>query len=471
MHKATCYTNLQAASVLVTNYLSCMKKAAITLAILYLFNAHIAFTQTKQYNLNNLYGTAQLQTDFKQLRRQLEQKHVNLYLYTPRPQMNRFFDSLYNSIDSPMTSLQFYAVIAALSSVIKNGHSYVLPAETERDYYNKHAVFLPLHISWIDGKMYADMNCSSDTTLHDGDEITAINGLPANTVMHALLRRQVRDGNNTTYPVWILNNYFREYYSYIYGHPTSFEITYKTGSGNTTKTTIKALSKDSIKHYQQQCYAARLPKPGKGITLAFNTDTTIATLTIKTFDSEELKEAYGQDFKTVMHDYFHQINQHHISKLILDLRNNQGGDPQNGITLLSYLLGQPFEMIHKGPEATGMHNPSEQNYKGKLFVLINGGSFSNTGMVSACLKRNKRCIFIGEEAGGNNCTLSGDTETFTLPNTLITFEIATQTYLLSDAMQNTGHGVIPAFVITPSISDIITGKDAVMDKAMEIAGK
>jgi len=449
-----------------------MKKPCITLAILYLLSLHIAFAQTKAFDASRLYSVPQLQADFKQLRHQLEQKHVNLYLYTPKPAMDRFFDSLYNTIDAPLTGLQFYALITPLSSVIKNGHSYVLPAETERNYYNKQAVFLPLHITWIDGRMYADMNCSNNATLHDGDEILAINNTSAATIMQAMLTRQVRDGNNTTYPVWILNNWFREYYSYVYGHPLAYTLTYKTGNGKTAETTIWALSKDSIKHYQQQRYATRLPAQGsKGITLAFNADTTLATLTIKTFDSDELKETYGQDFKTTMQDYFSQLSHHHITKLILDLRNNQGGDPQNGITLLSHLLSQPFEMIQEGPSSTGINQPVKNNYTGKLVVLINGGSFSNTGMVCACLQANNRGIFVGEEAGGNNCILSGDTETFILPNTHIMFEVATKTYLLSSTRQNTGHGVIPAYTITPTIQDIINGHDVVMSEAVRVISK
>lgn len=449
-----------------------MKKPRITFIILCLLSLSTAFAQTRPNNPDHLYSKIQLQADFKQLRYQLEQKHINLHLYTPKPQMDRFFDSLYNSIDTPLTGLQFYALITSLSSVIKNGHSYGLPAEADRNYYNKKAAFLPLHITFADGRMYADMNCGRDTTLHDGDEILAINNTPASTITQTMLIRQVRDGNNSTYPAWILNNWFREYYSYTYGHPPTYTIHYKTSAGRTASAVLQALSKDSIKHYLQQRYAARQPKPGsKGIRLAFNADTTIATLTIKTFDSDELKETYGQDFKNVVQDCFKQIDQYRISKLILDVRDNQGGDPQNGITLLSYLLSKPFEMIHEGPVCTGINQPAKNNYTGKLVVLINGGSFSNTGMVCACLQANKRGIFVGEEAGGNNCILSGDTETFTLPNTHITFEIATKTYLLSNTRQNTGHGVIPAYIVAPTIQDIITGRDAVMGTAVWVISK
>ena len=46
--------------------------------------------------------------------------------------------------------------------------------------------------------------------------------------------------------------------------------------------------------------------------------------------------------------------------------------------------------------------------KGELLVLINGGSFSSTAILCACLRRDQRALFIGEETGGNAHIISGD---------------------------------------------------------------
>lgn len=418
------------------------------------------------------FTVAELQDDFTKLRTKLERTHGNLYLYTGKTKLDHFLDSLYACITKPMTSLEFYSLITPLSSVIKNGHSYVLPPDDDRVYYNNHALFLPLHIAWMNNKMYADMNCSTGTTLKAGSEILSINGVPATTVMQQLLTRQPRDGNNNTYPTWILNNYFREYYSYIFGHPAQFTIQYKTSDNITNKTTLNALPKDSINFYARKKYAARLPKAtGKGITLTFNPQHTIATLTIKTFDNDQLKDICGQNFKTTLADYFDQINKHATATLILDLRNNQGGDPENGILLLSYLLSQPFVMIQKGPVCAGTFKPNPSYYKGRLFVLVNGGSFSNTAMVSACLAANNRGEFIGEETGGNQYILTGDPETFILPHTKIDFEVATATYLLQQQPIYTGHGLMPKYPVSPTIQDIINNRDAVYTFALKLAEK
>lgn len=422
--------------------------------------AQADFSPGQQFNV------AELQDDFTHLRNTLEKKHANLYLYTDKNTFNHFFDSLYAAINRPMTALEFYALITPLSSVVKNGHSYVLPGEKSREYYNKHELFTPLQIKWIDNKMYVGMNCSSDTTLKDSVQITAINGVAAEDIFATLLTRQVRDGNNTTYPTWILNNYFREYYSYVFGHPAAFNISYINADNATATTSLQALPKDSIKYYQRTKYAPSQETNSKGISLVFNNTT--ATLTIKTFDNDNLKEIYNQNFKTEIGVCFTQIKEKNAPRLILDLRDNQGGDPKNGILLLSHLLNHPFEMIHKGPVSAGIFQPADEPYTRTLYVLVNGGSFSNTGMVSACLAANNRGIFIGEETGGNQYILSGDAFTYTLPHTKIEYEIATTTYQLNDKVKTAGHGVIPAYTVTPDMQDIITQKDVVREFAEKL---
>ncbi|MBK8351986.1 MAG: hypothetical protein IPL21_09905 [Saprospirales bacterium] len=61
-----------------------------------------------------------------------------------------------------------------------------------------------------------------------------------------------RDGYNSTYPLWILNEWFREFYSYVFGHPTTFNLSIKLVENITLSKTINALSKDSILHTRKE---------------------------------------------------------------------------------------------------------------------------------------------------------------------------------------------------------------------------
>src|SRR5262249_34499341 len=155
-------------------------------------------------------------------------------------------DSLYGSITTPLTERQFYNSVTLLNEKIKDGHTMFLPGEDAMNYSNTHGGFFPFYVFITGEKLFINMNCSADTTISEGSEILSINDKPAKEVLDFLLARQIRDGYNTTYPLWILNTYFKSYFAFSFGQPDSFEIFYKDNGSDKT-TVIRALSNDSIR--------------------------------------------------------------------------------------------------------------------------------------------------------------------------------------------------------------------------------
>ena len=188
------------------------------------------FAQKNNYDPYHLYSTDELKADFRYLQSSIEKHHPNLYLYTPKATLNIFFDSLYNSIGHPLTAVKFYNIITLLNSKIKDGHTMFLPGEEATNYLNKNAGFFPFYIFTTGDKLFVTMNCSADTSIKPGAEIVSINGVGTADIMNQLISRQIRDGNSNTYPIWILTNYFKEYFSFSFGHPDSFLIAYKNDS-------------------------------------------------------------------------------------------------------------------------------------------------------------------------------------------------------------------------------------------------
>jgi hypothetical protein len=427
-----------------------------------------AFSQHENYDRDKLFTVKELKEDLSFYKKKLEQINPTLYRYTSKAGIDLFFDSLSNSIQQSMTDIDFYNIITLLNSKIKDGHTMILPGEAATNYFNTHAAFFPFYVIATADKIFVNMNCTGDTTAHEADEIASINGVPAQKIMEFLLMRQVRDGNNQTYPLWILNSYFKSYYSFSFGHPASFELAYKH-NGVINKTSVAALPNDSIQFYRQQKYAWRLPGPPdqKGITIEINKDIQAAFLTIKDFHDDVLKNTYHQQFVPEIKKAFSLIQENNIRSLVIDLRDNQGGDIENGQELLSYLLDSAFSIIDKGP-SSGIVAPNENVYKGKLYVLINGGSFSNSGIVSSCLEKHGRAVFIGEETGGNKTAITGNSKSITLPNTRFVCEIAAREYVLRSGVVNNGHGIMPTYYCMPSVTDIIAGKDKVKEFVMNL---
>jgi len=431
------------------------------------------------------YAVDDLKSDIAFLKQKLQDNHPNLYLYSDKKIIDNLFDSLTNAISVPMTELEFYKHITIISSVIKDGHTIILPSPYTTTYYSTNSKFLPYKLRLIDNHLFSEMVLTSNNSIAEGAEITAINAVESKEIIKQLTERQVRDGYNETYPTWIIDNYFREYYSYIYGHPNEFSIQYKINNAS-FQTTIQALANDSINYYRQQKYLDKtnLKKANEGIVLKTFLIPDYAILTIKDFHHNVLKKEYKQDFETEIAKAFKQINDAKIDNLILDLRNNQGGDIKYGVYLLSYLLHQDFrvvelyykvsnetsnyQLVKTSGEELGVHKPKKDNFKGQLYVLINGGSFSNSGIVATTLKQYGKAIFIGNETGGSNRVLAGWTNEYSLPKTNIHIEIPTKQFMLLENLPLTGHGTMPDFEISETIEDILSNKDKVKDFAIKL---
>ena len=151
--------------------------------------------------------------------------------------------------------------------------------------------------------------------------------------------------------------------------------------------------------------------------------------------------------------------------------------------MLTYLLSEPFVLVEQyyrkkngsivecnGPQS-GIHEPMSQNFKGNIYVLINGGSFSNTAIFCSVLRKHKRAIFIGEETGGSEFVICGSPKSITLPNTAIQVELPRLQFMIKSNEESELHGVIPDYHIEPKIDYIIEQKDKDMEFTFVLISK
>ncbi len=428
--------------------------------------------------LDKQFSSAELQEDFKAFRNKYESMLANLYLYTPKQQLDKVFDSLYQNIQ-PMTTKEFYSYITPVSSFIKDGHANIYLPEDVTEYNSEHADYFPFNVYWFHDSLYISMNLSEDTTLKEGTVILDINGNSAKEIMDYLLARQVRDGNNNQYPIWILNTYFRAYYGFHFGYPKTYTLTIKSGNNPPETKQLKALPRALIAQHK----TARYPAQKKESYFYMDTANHTGIFTLKDWEEKGLKGRIDEVFA--------QLKSLKAANLIIDVRDNQGGDFNPAIQLLSNLLKEPFEYFSDLKSVAGMSDsglilktqtgkilgtqkPVKNPYTGKLYVLINGGCFSNTASFCSRIEYYKRGIFIGEETGGNKVVFSGVfglKEKTVLPNTKIICENANYRMTVSDITKNTGHGIIPTHLVVPTINDILTNKDVVMEYALKLISK
>jgi hypothetical protein len=404
--------------------------------------------------VNRVFTIAELQADFQTLRKKLETQ-PGLYFYTNKTNFDRLFDSLYLSINRPMDSFEFYDLITNLYPAIKNGHTLFLPPLALMVAHSEKDLFFPFDIFFVDQRMYVLRNCSDDLSIQVGDEILSINGLSVDSIYKNLMRHQLRDGHNSTYPNWILNQWFREYYSYHYNLRDTFLLSYAHET-ETIVTPVSTLPKSKIRSYRQERY----PKVNEPPVLSFSLDTSLhaARLSIRSFDQKELGK---QSFKQFVGHAFARMEEAKTQNLILDLRDNQGGNPAYGKLLLSYLLDEPFRLVEKGP-ASGKTHPQKKIFKGSVYVLVNGGSFSVTAMVASCLSSKNRSVIIGEETGGNGEKIAGSARSVVLPHTKMYCEIPKRVWYIR-SYDSSGHGILPDISVKHEPSDYLNAGDACME--------
>ncbi len=440
-----------------------------------------------------------LQQDFTFFKTILSENYPSLYRYTGKAKLDRQFDSCYAAIGPQTTEIEFLKIIKLLFSAIKDGHLYCGPSPQLRQYMDEEAKLFPLKIQFIGNKAY--LRASSGSDLPAGTEILSIDHKPVNEIKKELFRYMVSDGNIESKKYHILNYAFSSYYLMVFGERPDFAVTYKSNKVQKTIKVSAVRRKDIPKDAESN---------GLQDLLKLTFKDSIALLTIKTFDSVALKDA-GNDYRAFLESSFKEINRRSIKKLVIDLRGNGGGRDLYGALLYAYLADKKFAYYKQLTAATtklpyeqfrsnnssynnldstmldsvdahsfrlkniahpglGVLEPNKTRYSGKVWFLIDGLSFSATAEFCAVARGNRRGKFIGQETGGGyegNTSMQIDT---TLPNTktAISFGMIKYEMAVTKARYK-GRGVIPNYIITPTISDIINKKDPQLDFAMTLA--
>ena len=206
------------------------------------------------YNPSKQFSPDTLKSDFLFLREKLQIIHPALYRYTSKKDFDQFFDSLYRTFNEPLNEQQFLSRVQLINEKIKDGHTMFLPDKAFMEDNKDLSRFFPFSVAWIDNKLYITENNGNDPSILIGMEITKINGVDARILMSKLMIRQIRDGYSTGYPVWILENYFAQYYGFAFGLPVRYTIVLKTAKGETITKRIRAMSRTEIRLLQNQRY-------------------------------------------------------------------------------------------------------------------------------------------------------------------------------------------------------------------------
>ncbi len=458
---------------------------------------------SKQSLLTKKYASEQLIEDATILKNVILKMHPVIGIYNSKGYYETKFNNFIYSINDSLTEKQFRIKLKILINDLHCGHTEVGFSKKYGKEINKLKLnYSPYLFIPVQNKIYvlAGLTKKRDTLLTKGIEILRINGYSADSMLKACKQMITVDGFNETGKNHYLKYGFNGYYLGLFGRPDTFNVEYlKNKVIKTVKypaqkliniPAIPLLAKDdsSFSIYKRATIKYKFLDTAKKTVF----------LKIASFSRKGYRKAYKKIFKKL------EIN--HSENLIIDLRNNGGGSLANSYKLLSYLLDSsqnqtlkthiknyPFKKYTSGnvwfrsmrfgfkyiakKQSVGdtdnyivkIKPIKKYHYAKKIYVLINGGSFSASCLVGAYLKNNNRATFIGEETSGTleGCN-AGITPYYILPNTHLKVRIPAFRINHDIFKTTTGHGILPDYKIEYTINDIFAKKDLELLKVKEL---
>jgi len=455
--------------------------------------------------------------DFKWLRFAVEYVHPRLYKYDDKKTVDTRFDGLSKQINNEISGLDFLALVSKANAAVRCGHLYTIPqGQLEREVLEKKV--LPFHIKVLEDKIYILNDCSNSSIL-SGSQILTINGKSDREIFDAIIQGIASDGYIQTRKQRLMERYFFHlfqgfdlYYHLHVDRGDVFRIEYLEFATSKRKTvTVEGISIDErqkilLKKYsvdEQDWFKTPSPK----IEIDKQNDFALLTVSRSFYD-----QAIDPNFDSLLHTAFAQIKNKLIINLILDLRNNEGGDEHQQMELMSYLYDKPFKLYqniylshldfrplknviierdtsqllfnnddeymrrindnlwinnYEYSDNLMLKQPKDNVFTGKLYVLTNGITFSSAADLVSDLKKTTDAVFIGEESGGTyEGPTGGDNIVIQLPNSKIMVRISPNIQIGHMYQKHPiGRGVLPTHPIKYTIKDIVDGKDLEMELA------
>ena len=460
------------------------------------------FSQKPSFDLQKKFPVSAILQDIDYTEKYLTKFHPDPYKYISKDSLHAFVLSIKSKIDTPLTEMQARFYIKQIVAKIGCGHTDAGASKRYTKAIKKISrAALPLNVFVVDStRLFILNNLSKDSSIRPGDEIVSINNQPPKNILKTIYSVYTTDGYNETYKKQgIKYEWFKYFYSFCYGYHQDYNVKIKDRSGKISLHTLTCISslKDTL----------ILPKKDS-VQLTYKTktcsyynikdDKNIAVIGITGFKGRNWNWFYRKSFKDIKHKK--------IENLVIDLRDNGGGQISKGMKFLSYLIDERITLPFDRKPNLMVFNPrfkmdvfsrltpfiftglfpnwpvngrlrhyfirfpkKHKVYKGNIYVLVNGKSFSMSGVVSSYLKYKANATIIGEETGGNiagsNAVISGK---IVLPNSKIRVFIPMYHLYHTINVENKGRGLMPDYPTHYSKEDVLKAIDVDLNKVKEI---
>lgn len=459
-----------------------MKKLVVCLLLI---SGLSAFSQKK-------YTPQEMKADVDSLVRYIEETHPNPYYRYSKQKFQKDILSLKKGFSDPMSEIDFYLACIQVISKLDDGHTGI--DILLNSYLKTNPSLLLYEFTLSLQKPYITTVKPYTTIKNDipkGSVIVSINGVPAEKIVKDIIT--LNTGERDEFKAEYGANSFFFYVDYLYRAKGNYKAVYKLG-GKKQQALIKGVPyhdyEKQTANLKQEDTSKTAENSEENYTLKLLPEQKTAVIRFQVFDWEGF-----QDFCQLA---FTEIRDKKIENLIIDIRNNLGGDSDVGDELFQYFMNRPYKQYDrvvgknspllkerlkehhkKGKEldasdlellqkTNGTYDtivydeiPIRENplrFAGNMYLLTSAQTFSSAADFAQCFSHYKRGKIIGEETGGLVVSY-GDIVSHQLPNTGLPITISSKLYYNVGTKTDDWRGATP---------DIKVPSREALDKALQI---
>jgi hypothetical protein len=483
--------------------------------LLHQFTGYAQFVGSRQVNLEAQlrFDIGKCIKDLHYLNARLQDAHPCMYCYTDSLTVHQKFSSIIDSLEKRrdasynerLTESEFTLMVKEYLSILKDGHLDAGNYSSLARYISNRGRFFPLQLLFESSKVYIHHDFSGylDTTVI-GMELLSINGVPVQTIAEKMYAISSADAGIDIFKTRQLENLERFNISYwmLYEPTDTYKITFKSGIDSTTYTQyVPGITAKEIMFVNEQ----QKNRPALRIHEMLST----AYMDINSFEGMSDKNEVVR-FWQFLEKSFKEINKKKVQHLVIDLRNNPGGMIYNAHLLLNYIseenIASDFQVkssqllketknqsvfnfflknfdnssyaskIAHTPVGSFIRFSSKDHFianqrlkfKGKVYLMVNGTTFSAAGLFTKFFKEHNLGVIVGEECGASPTFSFGNVALFDLPHTGLQVYVPTAIVVNDKLHDYANRGIMPDIVINRIIAEEIKGEDSVLRQVMHM---
>jgi len=440
---------------------------SISFITLFFLNSHAQQPRTE-------FGPNEILEDVAYLYNSLKDAHYDLYAYTSEEEFARNYHRIKNAITSDSIDiLEATNIFQKVISAVKNGHTEIdFPVASYRAYAYNGGTLFPLEIAFENNKNLIRKNFSDNQSIQIGSEIVRINGRAMEDILVEIYphisaeRKYLKNAKIELYS-------FPRLYWQVFGRQDDFQVEIKD-QGVIKTYSIKAVN-------LIDGYETKRTEILNSIR-ELNFFDSIAYVNPGPFSGDEI------EYQKFIDAAFIKTKEQKCKVLILDLRNNGGGNDSYSDYLVSYIADTPFQwnsrlsiktseflkdhtrkyndttdsyfkniLEHKNGEVYDVNfenyqpKDASKRFNGMVYVLVNRQSHSQSAVTAAQIQDYKFGTIVGEETG-DYPTLFASQFQYSLPNTGIVVKVSKGQIVRVNGSEKQ-EGVIPDIVIKDHLLD------------------